>query len=97
MNEYICDDRNQLETVEAIRNMTDDEFQNYIAELFAKQQGCFGAKFDCKWNGYSCYSPVFDETDDSLKANMLEIIIDSNGNVRMASTEEFKEISDSCS
>lgn len=30
MNEYICDDRNQLEEVKKINSMTDEEFAEYI-------------------------------------------------------------------
>lgn len=30
---YICDDRNVLESIAKIRSMTDDEFEEYIKEL----------------------------------------------------------------
>ena len=33
MSQYICDDRNVLETAQAIRNMSDEEFEKYISEL----------------------------------------------------------------
>ena len=33
MSQYICDDRNVLENVQAIRNMSDEEFEKYISEL----------------------------------------------------------------
>lgn len=33
MSEYICDDRNVLENAQAIRNMSDEEFEKYISEL----------------------------------------------------------------
>ena len=29
-NEYICDDRNQLKEAEMIRNMTDEEWEEYV-------------------------------------------------------------------
>lgn len=37
-NEYICDDRNVLEDVQKIRNMTDEEFEKYIESLKEKEQ-----------------------------------------------------------
>lgn len=37
MSEYICDDRNLLENAQAIRNMTDEEYERYITELKRKQ------------------------------------------------------------
>lgn len=37
MNEYICDDRNVLENVKRIKNMSDEEFKKYIALLKEKQ------------------------------------------------------------
>lgn len=33
MSQYICDDRNVLENAQAIRNMSDEEFEKYISEL----------------------------------------------------------------
>ena len=36
-NEYICDDRNTLENVRSIKNMSDEEFEKYIEELREKQ------------------------------------------------------------
>ena len=38
MNEYICDETNQLENVEKIRNMTDEEFEIFIKSLEEKQK-----------------------------------------------------------
>ena len=37
-NEYICDDRNVLENVQKIRNMTDEEFEKYIESLKEQEQ-----------------------------------------------------------
>lgn len=37
-NEYICDDRNQLEEAEMIRNMTDEEWDEYIKAYKEKEQ-----------------------------------------------------------
>ena len=37
MSEYICDDRNTLENVRSIKNMSDEEFEKYIEELREKQ------------------------------------------------------------
>ncbi len=37
MSEYICDDRNMLENVRTIRNMTDEEYERYITVLKEKQ------------------------------------------------------------
>ena len=33
MSQYICDDRNVLENAQAIKNMSDEEFEKYISEL----------------------------------------------------------------
>ena len=37
MSEYICDDRNVLENAQAIKNMSDEEFEEYISELKENQ------------------------------------------------------------
>ncbi len=37
MSEYICDDRNMFENAQTIRNMTDEEYEQYITELKEKQ------------------------------------------------------------
>lgn len=37
MTEYICDDRNVLENVLLIKNMSDEEYEKYIEELREKQ------------------------------------------------------------
>lgn len=31
--EYICDDRGVIENIERIRNMTEEEFEEYIKQL----------------------------------------------------------------
>lgn len=36
MDDYICDDRNMLEEVQMIKNMTDEEFEEHIAKLKEK-------------------------------------------------------------
>lgn len=35
--EYICDDRDVIENIERIRNMTDEEFDEYIRKLKEKE------------------------------------------------------------
>lgn len=62
---------------------------------FAKENGYYGAEFNCKWNGYDCYDPLFDDTDESRKVGMLQILDDNNGNIRMATPDEFFDILDS--
>lgn len=37
-NEYICDDRNVLEDLQKVRNMTDEEFEKYIETLKEKEK-----------------------------------------------------------
>lgn len=37
MSEYICDDRNVLENAQEIRNMSDEEFKEYISEIKENQ------------------------------------------------------------
>lgn len=37
-NEYICDDRNVLEDLQKVRNMTDEEFEKYIEMLKEKER-----------------------------------------------------------
>ena len=37
-NEYLCDDRNQLEEAAMIRNMTDEEWDEYMKVLREKQE-----------------------------------------------------------
>ena len=32
-NDYICDDRDQLENAQNIKNMTDEEFELYISKI----------------------------------------------------------------
>lgn len=36
-NYYVCDDRNVLENLQAIRNMTDDEFEEYLIKTEQKK------------------------------------------------------------
>lgn len=38
--EYICDDRNVLENVQEIRNMTDEEFEKYLEKEKLKKNNC---------------------------------------------------------
>ena len=33
MNEFICDDRNQIEKLREVNSMTDEEFAEYIASI----------------------------------------------------------------
>lgn len=35
-NEYICDDRNVLENLQKIKNMTDEEFEKYLKDQKTK-------------------------------------------------------------
>lgn len=37
-NEYICDDRNVLEDLQKVRNMTDEKFEKYIEMLKEKER-----------------------------------------------------------
>jgi hypothetical protein len=38
MDEYIIDDRNQIENAQKIRNMTDEEFELYIEKLKEEEE-----------------------------------------------------------
>lgn len=33
MNEYICDDRDQLDVIHKVNSMSDEEFEQYIQSL----------------------------------------------------------------
>ncbi len=48
--------------------------------------------FECEWNGFKVYAPSFDVDGDYWVGLPNYILIDTNGNIRRANTDEVQEI-----
>ena len=66
-----------------MNNTIDEKVQE-----FARQQGYQKAVYLNEWNGYKCYEPIFDESKPSFTGLPLIILVDSNNNIRMSTSDE---------
>lgn len=69
---------------------------NVRVQNFAKEKGYQKAIYLNDWNGYKCFEPIFDETQPSYIGLPLLILVDSNNNIRMSTSDEaFQQIRES--
>ena len=64
---------------------------------FAKKENIVfdDISFECKWNDHRVYVPSFDAQGDNFVGLPVYILIDVNGNIRLANTDEVFKILDS--
>ena len=55
---------------------------------FAKEHGYEGAKYIGDWNEYKVYEPYIDEKNTSYSGLPLVILVNSNGEIRMSTSDE---------
>lgn len=65
---------------------------------FAKQQGYIDVLFLCKWNGYDCYEPLFNEDRDDVSYIGLPFMIMVKGEIiRLSTSDEALKQIEECS
>ena len=52
-----------------------------------KESGYDSAEYECKWNGYSVYVPIFHDPD-LCYIGAPDIILEKDGKIRFGTTEE---------